>query len=341
MKIRPLLGLTIAVGCASGMTPIPADFRPLALTAPLSLPVRMTPPTAIHVAGNRILNGDKPLTPQFAAIDSFDVSQERGEVIFSAKRTASFDVGLVSTDGSDIHWVPEDPADEVGVQWAPYGNKVSYIVHTPSSDIVRTVHIPTSTKLSVDFPNASVHALRWDAAGERYAVVVSSPEASQRIESMTYAGKERRVDTPPAVRLDVQLEPLAGGIVLRPPVLRYGQKLPLVVRVDPHPFEWSDLNAAIVHAAPVALAIVSRPPDAAWWKAARDVNWIDSSHPIVIGATGEEPGVTYIAPSATVPDGMYERRGRTLLVSPGRVQSFAAGTVAQQLKGTPPPNGRR
>jgi len=342
MKTGLLLGLSFVVACASGTEPIPSNWPPLASTAPMSLGARPPAPMpAVHVVGNRLFNGEKALTPEFIAIDSFDVSEQRKEVVFSAKRAKSFDIGLVSVDGSDIHWIPEDPADEVAVQWAPRGNKVSYIVHMPSADIVRTVHIPTSAQLSVDFPFASVHDLRWEPMAERYAVVVGSPDASERIESVKYDGTARRTDTPPAVRLDVTIDPLAGGIVLRPPTMRYGEKLPLVVRVDPHPFEWSDLNAAIVRSGPVALAIVARPPDAAWWRAARDVKWLDLSRPIVIGTTGEEPGVTYIAPSATVASDVFARRGSTLFVAPGRVQSFAAGYVAQQLKGIPPPNGRR
>src|SRR4029077_5845522 len=142
---------------------------------------------SIHMAGNRILNGSKPLTPEFLAIDSYDVSLARKEIVFSAKRKDNFDVGLVSMDGSDIHWIPEDPSDEVNAQWAPRGNKVSYILHTPTGSIVRTVHIPTAAQLSVDFPQTQVDALAWEPQAERFAVVVESPDASQRLVSMTYA----------------------------------------------------------------------------------------------------------------------------------------------------------
>lgn len=300
----------------------------------------MKPEGNIRIVGNRIFNGEKALTPPFLAIDSFDLSEERGEVIFSARRSTNFDIGLVSAGGSDIHWIPEDPADEVGVQWAPRGNKVSYIVHKATADIVRTVHIPTSAQLSVDFPFASVHDLRWDAAAERYSVVVSSPEASERIESMTYEGKARRVDTPAAARLDVVIEPLARGIVLRKPTLHYGETLPLVVWIDPDLLDWNDARAALMRSAQVALVVTKAAPDANFWQAVRDVRWIDASHPFVVGATGENANTTYIAPSASIASGHFERRGNALLVDSGRVQSFAAGYVAQQLKGIPPPNGR-
>src|ERR1043165_9768207 len=105
------------------------------------------PPDRVRVDDGQLFRGKTALTPRFAAIDSFDVSQSRREVAFSAKRTTNFEDGLVSLDGSDVHWIPEDPNDETGVQWAPRGNKVSYIVHTAAGDIVRTVHIPTSVQV--------------------------------------------------------------------------------------------------------------------------------------------------------------------------------------------------
>lgn len=238
-------------------------------------------PDTVHVAHNQLFHGKTALTPRFAAIDSFDVSLQRREVVFSAKRANNFDVGLVSLDGSDIHWVPEDPNDEVAVQWAPRGNKVSYIVHTPGGDIVRTVHIPTSSQLAVDFPYASVRSLRWDPAGERYVVVVTSPDASERTESMRYGGEARRVEVPSKTRLDVAIEPLAGGIVMRPSAIRYGEKLPLVVWIAPRLYEWSDARGALLQRDRVACAIITRKPDEAFWQAVRDVPWIDASKRLV------------------------------------------------------------
>src|SRR6185295_12398313 len=43
----------------------------------------------IHVSEHRLFNGSKALTTVFAAIDSYDVSLERKEVVFSAKRKDS------------------------------------------------------------------------------------------------------------------------------------------------------------------------------------------------------------------------------------------------------------
>src|SRR5581483_8198065 len=102
--------------------------------------------SGVRIENGRLIAGDKALTPQLPAIQSFDVSLERREVVFSAKHTDNFDIGLVSLDGSDIHWFPSDPADETDPQWASRGNKVCYIVHATSGDVVRTVHVPTATQ---------------------------------------------------------------------------------------------------------------------------------------------------------------------------------------------------
>ncbi|HEY6139082.1 MAG TPA: hypothetical protein VI670_15070 [Thermoanaerobaculia bacterium] len=260
MRAYLLLGLLLPLGCAT------------------------TPSDAVRVVDNQLFRGRTPLTPRFAAIDSFDVSRDRREVVFSAKRTTNFDIGLVSLDGSEIHWVPEDPRDETAVQWAPRGNKISYVVRAAGGDVVRTVHIPTSMQLTADFPYASVRSLRWAPDGERYFVVVTSPDASDRTESMRYDGEERRVEIAPKVKLDVAVEPLAGGIVLRPAAIRYGETLPLVVWITPHLYAWSDARGALLQRDRVACVIVAKQPDDAFWQAVRAVPWIDAAKPLVQSA---------------------------------------------------------
>jgi hypothetical protein len=230
----------------------------------------------VSVRNGKLVVGSKELTPQLAAIQSFDVSLERREIVFSAKRTDNFDIGIVSLDGSDIHWFPSDPADETDVQWAPRGNKVSYIVHTKSGDVVRTVHVPTATQLSVDFSYATVRALAWDREAVRYAVVVTSPDASDRIESMKYDGTGRRTDVLPAVRLDVTAEPMAGALLMRPSTMHYGERLPLVVWVADPPYVWNADRGALMRKERVACAIMRRTPDDAFWAAMRAIPWIDS-----------------------------------------------------------------
>jgi hypothetical protein len=295
----------------------------------------------VHVASGALFNGEKRLTPQFAAIDSFDLSLERKEIVFSAKRTNSFDVGLVSEDGSEIHWLPDDPADEVGVQWAPRGNKISYLVRTKGGDTVRSVHVPTSFQLSSDFVYGRVGALAWEPRGERYAAAWSSPDASERIETMTYGGESRRVEVEPETRLDVAIEPVAGGLLLRPSSLRYNEKVPLVVWIADDPLEWNDARAALERRARVAVAVVPASPGEPFWQQVGQIPWIDASRLFVVGAPSDR-GTAYVADATLPPDTFVRlepaRGAAEYRVSPPRVQSFAAGSIADQLKGTSSPN---
>lgn len=270
MRLRPWVLFPILVGCA---TVVPAPkLDPCSVVQCVS-----HDDAGVRVLDNKLVVGDKTLTPQFKAIQSFDVSLDRREVVFSAKRDSNFDVGLVSLDGSKVNWIPEDPADEIDVKWAPRGNKVSYIVHAPTGDLVRTVHIPTATQLTVAFPFATVRSHAWDREAERYAVVLSSPDASDRIESMKYDGSARRTDLAPKSKLDVYEEPFAGGLLMRPATLHYGEKLPLVVWVADPPFVWNEQRGALMRDKRVACAIMRHAPDAAFLDAVRAVPWIDSS----------------------------------------------------------------
>ena len=279
MRFRGWMLFPVLVGC--NVAPAlsrrgPAESR--SYVDPCSV-VQCTPhdTAGVRIVNSRLIAGETALTPQFTAIQSFDVSLERREVAFSARRTDNFDIGLVSLDGSDIHWVPADPADEIDVQWAPRGNKISYTVRGKVGDVVRTLHVPTSAQLSVAFPYATISALAWNRAAERYAVVISSPDASERIESMKYSGEERRVDVPPGERLDVAEEPVAGGVLLRPGAMHYGERLPLFVWVADPPFVWNAERAALMRKQRVACAIMRRAPDDAFWAAVRAIPWIDTS----------------------------------------------------------------
>lgn len=294
---------------------------------------------SIHLSAGRLMNGEKALTDAFLAVDSFDYSAERGEVVFSAKRGDSFDIGLVSSDGSPISWVPPDPADELDVQWAPRGNKISYVIRTSGGDVVRTLHIPTSASLPVAFENATVHALAWDRAAERYAVAYSTPDASDRVEVLRYSGAERRTAVAPAVRLDVEVEPFSpGAIVLRPRDLRYDEKLPVVIWTAAD-FGWSDARAALIENARVAVVVTTRTPAEELWRAVDATAWMDASRAFVVGGRGESANATLIVPEQSVPPGRYRRVGNLVSVSPAVVQSFAAGFIAHQLKRTSPTNG--
>ena len=294
----------------------------------------------IRMRGNQLFNGTKSLTPVFAAIDSYDVSYDRKEVVFSAKRKDNFDVGLVSVDGSDIHWIPEDPADEVSVQWAPRGNKVSYILHTATGSVVRTVHIPSATPLSIDFPNTQIDAMSWEPKAERFGLVLESPDASAHVVSMTYEGQKREEVIHPSGRLDVVIEPIGGVMVMRPSAIHYNDKLPLVVWFDDKPFAWSDARAALMRNARVSIAIAPKLSES-FWAEIRNAPWIDHTRTYAVDATQPIDATTIITGDPAIPAHRFVRRGNTLRVRPAVVQSFAAAYIADDLKGTPPPNGRR
>ena len=354
MRFLASLSLLLTAACASTLTHIPdawqnvpAAARITDLCAHVSCAEKPKAPD-VHVAAGRLYNGEKGLTPAFASIQSFDVSLERREIVFSAKRGDNYDVGLVSLDGSEVHWIPPERVDETDVQWAPRGNKVSYILRTPGGDVVRTVHIPSSAQLSVDFLDSQIDALAWDPPAERYAVVVESPDGSQRVESAKYSGEERRTIVPAAQRLDVAREPIGGALVLRPTAMRYNEKLPLVVWLDEHQLRWSDERAALMRNARVALAIMAKPPDAAFWNEVTKTKWIDDHrmYLVNVGAPGRAPAAQGAGRAAarlyksiiedkTVPDRFYREEGTVVRVA--KVQSFAAGYITHELS----TNGRR
>jgi len=357
MRLKPLLFFPLLVvfgGCRTGDFSIPpawlsvpeaARMRSLVLDeqGKVSHQAQAAPrPPAdgpIYLSGGRLMNGEKALTDALLAIDSFDYSEVRGEVVFSAKREGGYDIGLISSDGSPINWAPADPADELDVQWAPRGNKVSYILRAAGGDIVRTLHIPTSAILQVPFENATIHALAWEPPAERYAVVYSTPDASDRVEVLKYSGAERRVVVPPAVRLEVEVEPFApGAILLRPRDLQYEEKLPVVVwRASD--FAWSDARAALMQNARVAVVVTTRAPSADLWSRVDATPWIDGKRTFVVGDDGGRENAIRIGGEPSVPAGRYRRSGNVVTVPPAVVQSFAAGFIAEQLKRTSPTNG--
>src|SRR5688572_25109451 len=90
--------ILVLAGCVTTSTVIPREWTSLpsaprirAVTldaegkvAPAGiLPLK---PGPIRIEAGRVMNGEKALTESFAAIDSFDFSESRGEVVFSAKR---------------------------------------------------------------------------------------------------------------------------------------------------------------------------------------------------------------------------------------------------------------
>jgi hypothetical protein len=286
------------------------------------------------------MSGDVALTPFFGEIESFDISQTRREVAFSAKREASFDIGLVTLEGSAVSWVPEDPADEVGVTWAPRGNKISYFVRAAGGDLVRTVHIPTSVALAVDFPYSVARSLVWDAPAERFAITLDSVDASSRVETMRYGGAERRLAIPPVTRLKADVVPMGPhSVMLQPENLQYRERLPLIIWVATGERNaWSDARGRLLQQVRAGCLVTDREPDEDLWSKVRDLKWVDMQRTYVVNATNHQPPapnhVTHIAGDPSVPPGSYIRGKNLIRVQPADVESFAAGFIADQLKGT-------
>jgi hypothetical protein len=284
---------------------------------------------SIRVIDNMLLNGDKVLTERFHGIDSFDLDEARGEVVFSAMRDKAYDVGLVSSDGSAVNWVPEDPADEVLVQWAPRGSKISYVIRAQGGDVVRTLHVPTSATLNVAFPLATIHALAWDPQAEHFAVAYSTPDASDRVEVMKYDGEERRMAVAPAMTLDVEVESFPSrALLLRPRDIRYDEKLPVVVWLGDS--SWNDARASLIRNARVAV-LVTREATDALWQAVDGTRWMDAKNVFTVGAQGR--GMSF------VPGERYHAAGTVVTAPAADIQSVAAGFIADQLKRTTPLNG--
>ena len=367
--MRPRLALPaslvlLAAGCVSSTQPIPPEWLSVPAAARIrtvaladdgtvtpgsepALPRLSDGPIRVitGAAGATLLNGGKVLVENLKAIDSFDLSESRGEVAFSAKQSSGYDIGLISTDGGPVHWMPSDPADEVAVQWAPRGNKISYVIRAAGGDVVRTLHLPTSFQFAIPFPGSTIHALAWDSQAERYAVAYSTIDASDRVEVLKYDGAERRIAIPPARQLDVEVVPLEfGAVLLRPRDLHRGEKLPVVVWIADD-FGWSDARAALLTSSRVAIVVTKQTLDPGLWRVLAGMAWLDSERTFVVEAmTNDFPPpdsspITMIVDDPALNASQYGRRGNIVTVPPAVVQSFAAGYIAAQLKRTTPTNG--
>src|ERR1041385_3234201 len=109
MRLFVSLSLLLSAACASSLQPIPEGWRTVPVAPRITdLCARVTcaeKPKApdVHIAAGRLYNRERGLTPQYVTIQSFDVSTERSEVVFSAKRSDNFDIGLVALEGSAVH----------------------------------------------------------------------------------------------------------------------------------------------------------------------------------------------------------------------------------------------
>ncbi|MCM2315035.1 MAG: hypothetical protein NDJ92_07785 [Thermoanaerobaculia bacterium] len=187
--------------------------------------------------------GANDVSPVFTAIDSFDVAPRGDEIVFSARRESGFDVAIASLDGTKLNWVAPDPADEVVVTWAPRGNKISYLLRGLDSTVVRTVHVPTAFQLTFDTPYMAVRGIAWEPRAERFAMILDGPTASPHIDWIEYGGSRRETLVAARNLVVREPEPIAFGsskaLLLPPPAIRYGETLPLFVRLTDEPLSWS------------------------------------------------------------------------------------------------------
>lgn len=339
--------MLLLAGCATTM-PVPSQWATVPRATPVAAAdlaritgvsvLREKAPSGIREVDGQLVDGPVKVTEKFADIQSFDVSEVRGEVIFSAKRESGYDIGLAATDGSKTNWLPADPADETDVVWAPRGNKVSYVVRAKSGDFVRTLHIPTSMQLAVEFPMSTVHALAWEPQAEKYAVSVSSATTSPHAEFLRYDGRERAVVIPPDSRLEADVDFFGpDAIILRPREMQYNERLPVVVWLgDPH--AWSDARAALFRGGRIGL-IVAETIDDALFTRIGETRWLDGSRIYVVGARRD--GMTSIVEDRALPAGRYRIDGTVVSAAPNVIESLAAGFIADQLKRTTPTNGSR
>ena len=339
--------LMVFFGCSASLPAIPSAWRStpepaeVRAAAGLTNPAASADPQGVRIVrdirGARLVRGEKELTPDYAEIESFDVSAERKEVVFAARRQEknNLDVGLVSIDGSQVNWIPEEPADEVQPRWALRGNKVAYIVRNRAGDFVRTVHIPTAFQLLVEFPSAHVRDIVWDEPGDRFAVLTEAAESSGRVEVMKYDGTARREAVPPAVRLDVSSTPFAGGLLLRPRGGSYGEKLPLVIWQASALNRWNPHRGRLLqHIRSAALVVEAVTEEV--WKEVAGMPWVERVYVVGAGPVpGVRPETTFIAGDPSVPEGKYRRDGNVLWAHPSVVESFAVFFIEDQLKGTP------
>ena len=341
LVLIPFLALMTG-GCATADLPIPPEWLTTPVTRRSGTASRSAGPSTVTLEkrsdGAVLVNNGKVLTPGFADIQSFDIHAERGEIAFSARRKDSYDIGLVALEGSRVNWVPEETMDETDPRWAQRGNKFAYVLRNPNGDLVRTIHVPTSFQLTVDFPNAVINDVTWNADSERISVAYETPDASEGVETLKYGGESRQRTVAPATRLAHQLEPFGNEtLLLRPAELRYQEKAPLVVWITAGRLNaWSEARAALLKDARIACVVTTKAPDADFWSRVRGTAWIDSTRVFLVDpasrVTDAPPGAVKISGGEDVPSGRYRRRGSAVMVAPAVVESVAVGLIKRQLK---------
>ncbi|MGA7615500.1 MAG: hypothetical protein WBX15_10015 [Thermoanaerobaculia bacterium] len=282
-------------------------------------------------------------TEPLASIDSWAADPDGIEIVVSALRRAGgnaatqHDVGLVTVDGSDIRWIGPDPADETTVTWAPRGHKISYVVRLPDGAIIRTVHVPTGFEVVADLPYASIQGIAWEPKAEKFYVTWSSIEASSKIESMTYAGRDRSVVVASEFSnqepLDRIVAPGTTAVLIPPRVIRYGVKYPLILwMVDDDPLAWSSARAAVVRDTDAGVLVVPGEHGAltkAFWSEVADLGWVDHSNIVVVA---HDPAAVALSGAPTGWNFTYLLPVRRGSVSGSAVQIRSSGPVSSVIR---------
>lgn len=286
----------------------------------------------------------KLLTPEFVEIDSFDLAPSGKEIVISANAGEGLNVGLLSIDGGDIRWIFPDSLPERLVTWAPRGSKISYVVEAPGGSIIRTVHIPTSYQLSIDFPLSSITSIAWEPAAEKFAVSLSSADRSPRVDLMRYGGEERETIFGGAAVNPTNVDRVGAAVMWMPRVIRYGQRQPLVVwATKGSSFAWNDSRVRLARESEAGIAVVPPPAvDAKLWSELLSLPWVDKDRVFMIynhmpdqqPVVPTDTAVTVIRPDENRRDA---RRGKqnTVLVPAGRPEipeSFAVDYILGQLQ---------
>lgn len=228
------------------------------------------------------------LQEELAEIESIDIAPDEKELVLSARRKDNFDVGLLSTEGSRINWVVPDPLDEISVTWAPRGSKVTYQVVAPFGTILRSVHVPTSWQLAVDLPFSRVHALAWEPKAEKFAVVLSGAGHSPAAEWISFGGEVRSTISAPAARAIGEIEPFSDGVLVRPEIFRYNEKVPLILLVADDPLRWRRVTREARDAG-YAVGLVTTQGMTQALSDLKSIGWVDRSRTVVIGRPADSP----------------------------------------------------
>lgn len=279
-----------------------------------------------------------PVAGPFPEIDSFDVAPDGSEAVFSARRE-SFDVALVSTEGSAVHWVGPDPLDERMVSWAPRGSKITYRIEGPMGVVLRSVHVPTGFQLSFSWAGTSVRALSWQPAAEKFVVLAESPSLSPHARVSDYAGKgwSTVLGGTEAALLDPEPAGALPDAWVRPPErLRYDERVPLIVWLEGSEpiWAWNRARAALQKNLRVGLAVLGPGAERENWLGTlvQDLPWVDPQRVYIVarrtaGTPGLQPGLVISQEGVTVPT-----RGDVARFAKGASDSEVAALLTSRVE---------